>query len=978
VTPGPGRRALALLVLALSAAPLAAEWQEAETPHFRFIFEPRDRPAADQLLTFCEDVYARVTGVFGSYPDKVPCVLRGRRDDANGVTFSFPSRIDLYVKAPTDFGLGSRQSSYLRVLLTHELTHFVQQGMDTGALHRLSAVFGPDLATVGLDLLPGWAIEGPAVYEETRFTEGGRGRDPLFEIYGKAAAEENRFFSLAQAGYDSDFAPPGRKYVAGDALITWLQETYGPDTLRRILAVYLDFPFLGPWEAIRKVTGRSAEAVFADMTAAWKRRYAQAATIPGGARVTPDVAGSWTRPQVTDRGLYAFHTGPDAFPSLVRVDPKTGHETVLARAVLTDGASFSATRDGTMIWLSTFVVDYRRPAETRTVSDLYALDAARGTVRRATRDAHLWHPAVSPDGRWLVAVQGAGPYSRLVSVDPHGGVLRVLFSVGEGNVFTPALSPDGSRVAFILNVRGFQDLYMADLADLQAGSVPLSDPDAAVKDVNARAARPVLGPDPFGEYFPSFVGGGRILFASDRSGALELYLADLGAGTVSLVQEDPVAAISGSVDGGTLTYASYSSRGYCLKQAAFPGTPRLLLPDESTAPQPLPGPVEWTGSSVRARPYRDFPLPCLWLPNLLLRRTGPSSTDLSVGVGAWAEGGSLLDASRWAVDAGWMPGPGQPSAGFTLSTDLGPLEIGASSRLDYRWSAAWTESVDTSLTLDYALAGEFALDSSRFLSVGLGLRHHAEIASAAGPFTFADSLGAPGSWLSWLAVPAIVRGRWSAGRAPGDLQPVASVDAWLQATVFLPVLSLGTARGELDLFSQLSVPFPVAHQALKMGIKAAQHVGPAAGSYGDEFTVPRGFSARMRSLPGGLVASVDWFAPVLLDQPLVLGWAVTALGFGLHAEGVADFDPSIVFGGSGAGRVSVVPAVFAGIELTARFVYGIAAFPAGLGLAARIGTSAPFSFDPSRDLGLYLFAGFDGFSAGSRAGGAAARPPDSR
>lgn len=88
--PGPRRCTLALLVLAISAAPLAAEWQEADTAHFRFIFEPRDRPTADQFLTFCEEVYTLVTGVFGSYPDRVPCVIRGRRDDANGATSSFP------------------------------------------------------------------------------------------------------------------------------------------------------------------------------------------------------------------------------------------------------------------------------------------------------------------------------------------------------------------------------------------------------------------------------------------------------------------------------------------------------------------------------------------------------------------------------------------------------------------------------------------------------------------------------------------------------------------------------------------------------------------------------------------------------------------------------------------------------------------------------------------------------------------------
>jgi hypothetical protein len=966
VRPRGRRLPVAFAILALSAAPLAAQWQEADTPHFRFIFEPRDRATVDQFLTFCEEVYAQVTGFFGAYPDKVPCIVRGRRDDANGATSSFPSRIDLYVKSPTDFALGTRQSSYLRVLLTHELTHFVHQGMDTGILHRLSALFGPDLSSASVYLLPAWAIEGPAVYDETRFTDGGRGRDPLFEIYLKAAAEENRFFSLAQAGYDSDFPPAGREYVAGDALVTWLQETYGPDALRRILTAYLEFPFLGPWDAISRVTGRSADAVYADLAAALKRRYADAAGIRGGTPMTPGVAGSWTRPQVTARGLYAYRQGPDVYPSIVRLDPKSGRQTVLARASLTDDASFSATRDGSVVWFSSWVVDFRRAAETRTMSDLFVLDTVSGSVKRVSRGGHLWHPGVSADGRRLVAVQGAGPYSRLVTVDPRTGAQRVLFSVSEGNVFNPALSPDGSQVAFILNVRGMQDLYVADMAALRAGSVPLSDPDAPVKDCNPLAARAVLGPDPFGEYFPSFVDQGRILFSSDRSGALALYLADLAEGSVSLVQEDPVAAISGTVDGAVIIYESYRTDGFCLKRAAFPLAPRLLLPDESTAPLPLPPPAELSGASVRARPYRDIPLPYLWLPDVILRQTGPSWSELSLGVGAWAAGGSLLDASRWQVDAEWLPGPAQPSAGFIGSTDIGPLELGVSSRLDYAWSSAWTQTVETSLTADYALFGEFVRDSTSLLSVGLGLRHHAELSSNGGPFTFADSLAAA-QWFSWLAVPAIVRVQWSAGGAAADLGPSLAVDAWLQATVFLPVLTLVQTQAEVDLFARLAVPSPLPHHALKLGVKAVQDLGTSSASYPDDFTVPRGFPARTRALPAGILSSVDYVMPVLLDQPLVLGWAVTGLQLGLHAEGVADID-------AGAARASVVPAVFAGVEISTRLVYGVFELPVGMGVSARLAVSASASFDPSRDIGLYFFAGFDGFGAGAREPSTAARP----
>jgi hypothetical protein len=75
----------AATVVPASAAAEAHEtgWRQAETEHFLFIFEPRDRAAVDELLTFCEEVYGQVTGVFHVFPRKVPCVVRGRVDTAH-------------------------------------------------------------------------------------------------------------------------------------------------------------------------------------------------------------------------------------------------------------------------------------------------------------------------------------------------------------------------------------------------------------------------------------------------------------------------------------------------------------------------------------------------------------------------------------------------------------------------------------------------------------------------------------------------------------------------------------------------------------------------------------------------------------------------------------------------------------------------------------------------------------------------------
>ena len=447
-----------------------------ESEHFIFIFEPRDREAANELLTFCEPIYQKVCGFFGSWPKKVPCVIRGRVDEANGVTMSFPSKIELYLTAPTDHFLGARTESWLKGLLTHELTHYVHQTMDRGLFHGLSFVFGAEVSTLGLTFLPGWMIEGPAVFDETRFTEGGRGRNPLFEMYPKALVEQGKLFSLPQAGYLSSFPPPDRIYVAGDLLMEHISAAYGEDAFRRIMDLYLDFPFFGPWDAIRRVTGRSADEIFADLREDLQRKYTQA-SVSGedGALVSPDRIGDWTHPQPTRAGLFLYRHTPYEPSAIVRLDPAAGTEHVVATGSLTDFFSFSAAADGATLCFSSEMADMRDQSAPVITADLFLVNTRTGRQRQLTRNAHLWHPALSPDGRRIVAVQGVGPYTRLVSVDAASGSLRVLFSRAEGNVYTPAFSPDGSRVAFTFNLRGFQDVYVAETAALEAGSLPLAD-----------------------------------------------------------------------------------------------------------------------------------------------------------------------------------------------------------------------------------------------------------------------------------------------------------------------------------------------------------------------------------------------------------------------------------------------------------------------------------------------------------------------
>jgi hypothetical protein len=967
------RRAILAALLAfcsvisvVSAAAESVTWVQAETEHFLFIFEPRDRGAVDELLTYCEPVYQRITGFFHSYPKKVPVIVRGRVDDANGFTSFLPARIELYLTAPTDHFLGARTESWLKILLTHELTHFVHATMDKGFFFTLSRVFGRDLSATQLAFLPGWMVEGPSTNTETQFTEGGRGRNPLFEMTYKAPVEEGRLFSLEQGAYNSPFPPADRIYVAGYTLVDYLLTTYGEDTFRRIMEEYLGFPFFGPWGAIQKVTGRNATQVFDDLKVYLAEKFKPSLSLASGALITPKEPGSWMHPVVTDRGLYVYRTSPYHFPAIVRLDPATGHEQVL-HPVVDDGFSFTATRDGKTIYFTSMTQTWADPGTPQLVSDLYSLDLDTGVSTQITHGAHLWQPAVSAGGETLVAVQGGGPYSRLVSIDTRTGSLRLLYSRPAGNVYTPAFSPDGRKLAFTFNLRGFQDVLVADFGTLARGSSPLDDPRLPVGSLNEESARAVLGPDPFGEYFPSFLDDETVLFSSDREGALALYRADLQSGDVLRIQQDPVAAIAAVRDGDSLVYSSYSADGWCLKRVPVAALTAVRL--EPTAGEPYPAEIEWSGKSVPQKSYVDWPAPLLWLPLPSLARTGPGSPGVEVGVGASALGTSLLGNTTWTADAAWFFVAQQPLADLSISTVAGPFTVSAASQLSYQYADTYTESIVSSLALGLPFSREIAFDTQRLLALSLGIAHTAQLESSA-PFTFAQSAGPmAGGWQNGLFATSSASAQWQKNGGQIDFNPPAAFDALLQNSTRLPVLDYPAP--ESDFLLRLGVTFPsfIPHQVFKLGLKTTDVLGGPFTSYKDSFATPRGFPGPMtRGVSGQALASVDYRAAIaLFDQPLVFSFAATGAEMGLHAEGIARWDDRHpVF--------DLDPALYVGGDLTMHMVFDSVPFVITIGAAVRIDTSAPGSFDPGRDLGLYFSIVQSSAAGGDRNGGIPAVP----
>ena len=191
-----------------------------------------------------------------------------------------PPHIELYLTAPTDHFLGARTESWLKVLLTHELTHYVHASMDRGFFYALSRVFGPDAAGAHFAFLPGWMIEGPSTNAETIFTAGGRGETRCSRCTPRLPWKRESSSAWSRRHMAPPSRPPGRIYVGGYILVDFLLSTYGRDAFQRIMDAYLGFPFFGPWSAIRKVTGKSASEVFDSLKKHLEEKYRQTRASP--------------------------------------------------------------------------------------------------------------------------------------------------------------------------------------------------------------------------------------------------------------------------------------------------------------------------------------------------------------------------------------------------------------------------------------------------------------------------------------------------------------------------------------------------------------------------------------------------------------------------------------------------------------------------------------------------------------------------
>lgn len=213
----------------------------------------------------------------------------------------------------------------------------------------------------------------------------------------------------------------------------------------------------------------------------------------------------------------------------------------------------------------------------------------------------------------VLSIQENGYAHLFVAIPGEMDLTRI--TSGDWNDITPALSPDGSRIAFASNRDGFWDIY---ILDLQTGGIqrlteteaydasPTWSPDLAwiayttYVDDNLEIAiyslndpaqgQIVLTDDPASDHSPAWAPNGRqIVFVSNRSGNSDVWLADLDrtdASRFTNISNSPQSAEAHpawSADGARLAWSSESQTvgysGIYIWDAATPDRPATWIGD---------------------------------------------------------------------------------------------------------------------------------------------------------------------------------------------------------------------------------------------------------------------------------------------------------------------------------------------------------------------------------------------------------------
>ena len=545
---------LVLAVLLASRSAFAGDptrvYKSVETDHFRiYYWEPLD-DVARRVGVVAERAHRVLSPALGKVPtEKTLIFIADDTDSANGFATTLPrNMIQLYATGPEGFSELDDHDDWLYGLVAHEYTHILLLDTYDCLPTIYNSIFGKTWAPN--QIMPPWIIEGSAVYEESKRSAGGRDRGTRFDSFIRIARHTDKDLRLDQVtGSPRPFPRGNARYVYGSHFIRYIFDRFGDDKLREMSHVSGSYPIpFAVNRQIAKVVGKPFTELYDDWKGYLRDRYGmeEMAAERRGLRLgrpLTHVSESQLLPHYSADGRELIWLSYDGYSlPTVRAMPVGGDVAQAHDLVQIDAMGpFDVQADNSLVYEQGR--QYRRDYS---YEDVFRWDAATKQTTRITTGKRARDPAVSLDGRRIAYSRNEHSHSVLAvqALAPNAPESVVYEGDRYDEVYQPAWSPDGTRIAFSAwRARGYRDILITELA---------SGKTIAVTHDRAVDMSPAWSKD-----------GRTVFFDSDRTGISNIYAYDVADGTTWQVTNVLGGAFHGkpSPDGTRLAYENAAPNG---------------------------------------------------------------------------------------------------------------------------------------------------------------------------------------------------------------------------------------------------------------------------------------------------------------------------------------------------------------------------------------------------------------------------------
>ncbi len=426
--------------------PASVKFRQINTPNFQILYPTLFESEAQRIANILNSIVADVSKSLGSKPRPISIILQTQGVVSNGFVTMAPRHSEFYTIPGQEFDT----QDWLNSLAVHELRHVVQ--FDKLAPNLTAPLFEElKLAIFGINLPP-WFFEGDAVAIETVLTEAGRGRLPAFEMVLRANELSGKNYSYSKNYLGSFKNPTPGYYPLGYFMTTKIRRDHGAFILDQILDRIKRFP-VRPYNfssSLKKYAGIHTKTLYQntmlEMDSLWKIQAdkVKSQTYPILNKIDAKNPSSYLLPYALPSGeIICLKTSLSETPRIVLLHPDKTEQTILKIGGQTEPNLNYA--NGKITW-----DEYRSDPrfDQRNYSVICTYDLKSKKYKQITRRSRLFSPALSPDGKRIIAVKvSTENIFNLVALDANTGEeIHVFPNADNWTLQKPAYNEAGDEI----------------------------------------------------------------------------------------------------------------------------------------------------------------------------------------------------------------------------------------------------------------------------------------------------------------------------------------------------------------------------------------------------------------------------------------------------------------------------------------------------------------------------------------------------